>query len=643
MCCAIIAAASAGAAPVTLVEDGRAGATIVIPAGEKSPAAADLQRYIQKVSGAKLEIVAEDKLGERKDGASRVFVGPVRAAGRVVDLKKLQPEGFVIKTDGDDLFIVGRDTTETGMPVEGTFYGVCEFLERFLGVRWLMPGPLGEVTPKQGTIRVDSVEIRQEPLLWKRSIREVRTSGHADIIRRILAQWDVPIPEWEAAFSAANMNPWFAHQRLGERAQVQYRHSFGGWWDRYHEQYPDIFAQQPNGTRVNSNARERLCVSNPTLWDLVAQDRIAQMRENPHLMAASLAPNDGGGGNKFCSCDTCRSWDSPEARAMYRKNPSLNPGPGGAGPFPPLSDRYFRFFNEVAKRVKREMPDRYLISYAYSLYRSPPASIERLEDNLILLYVGPNSVANEQAWESARNDFLAWSRKASRLMLRPNMLNSPLGLPVNYVHRLGEEMRFFADHGMRLTDFASCFGNWGTHGLDYYVLARLLWDPYQEVDPIVDDYCRAAYGPGAAQVREYYRRLENLTNRIAATSRRSPDDNSLTDQFTDEALADLRAPLDQAVEAIGGGDPAAVGRVRMLLTGLDYTRQTRRLMRAAADVREGRASREQFAGVEAGVLAYYRTLALDWAVAVEQNYRRIRMGLSLNPAPRATAADADEP
>jgi hypothetical protein len=78
----------------------------------------------------------------------------------VVDVRGLQPEGFVIKTDGEDLFIVGRDSTDKGMEVSGTFYGVCEFLERYLGVRWLMEGPVGEVVPKRATIDTTLADTR---------------------------------------------------------------------------------------------------------------------------------------------------------------------------------------------------------------------------------------------------------------------------------------------------------------------------------------------------------------------------------------------------------------------------------------------------------------------------------------------------
>ena len=186
---------SSRANAITIARDGKAEAVIVVPEGTKTSGAADLQKYVEKVSGAKLEIVAEDKLDKAKNGG-RIFVGPCQAASRVVDIKKLQPEGFVIKTDGDDLFIVGRDSTDSGMKVSGTFYGVCEFLERYLGVRWLMPGPLGEVAPKQATIEIASADVRQEPPLCMR--------GNAS----------QPVDDDNPPSTAGR---WSAYQRIGNR------------------------------------------------------------------------------------------------------------------------------------------------------------------------------------------------------------------------------------------------------------------------------------------------------------------------------------------------------------------------------------------------------------------------------------------
>jgi hypothetical protein len=603
---------ASNAQAITIVREGRAEAVIVIPAASKATGATDLQRYVEKVSGAKLEIVTEDKLGEVKRGA-RVFVGPCLAASRVVDIKGLQPEGFVIKTDGEDLFIVGRDATDTGMQVAGTFYGVCEFLERYAGVRWLMEGPLGEVTPKQATIEVPAADIREEPPLCMRG----------SVARRV------------AADQSSEGGTWSTYQRIGSRVKISTGHAFAGWWDKYHAQYPDIFAMQPNGTRINSNEEERLCESNPTLWKLVAEAKIKELRANPDLMAVSISENDGGP-NKFCSCAACRSWDSPETQERFKANPNLYLHQESDL----ISDRVYHFYNEVAKLVQKELPDRYVSGYAYSVYQTGPVrDYPDHSDNLLIGYVGFDSeeYLNDTARAAQREDWLKWSKLTRRLFLRPNLLLQPISLPIIYTHKLAEDIRFMADHGMWGATFGTCNGgNWGTQGLDYYVLAKMLWDPHRDVDKIIDDYCRAAYGPGGDAMKEYYRRAEDLSNRIAAAGKPNKDldariekyRNKLTDPYTDAELARLQACVDEALAAIGSSDPADLERVRLVRTALEYTRKTRDLLAAAAAVRAGKSTPEEFKNIKAETDQYYDSLKGSLALRVS---RDIQSCLSLRP------------
>jgi Domain of unknown function (DUF4838) len=596
--------ASASRVPaITIVHEGHAEAVIVVPVGDKGVGAAELQGYVQKVSGAKLEIVGEDKLREAKRG-SRVYVGPCLAASRVVNVRGLQPEGFVIKTDGEDLFIVGRDSTEQGMEVSGTFYGVCEFLERYLGVRWLMEGPVGEVVPKRATIEITLADIRQEPVLCLRGSASQRVS----------------------ADQSSKGGAWSTHQRIGSRVKISTGHAYGGWWDKYHEQHPDIFALQPNGTRINVNEQERLCESNPTLWKLVAEAKIKELRSNPQLLAASISENDGGP-NKFCNCATCRSWDSPETQERFKADPDLYLHQESDL----ISDRVYHFYNEVASLVKKELPERYVSGYAYSVYQTGPVrEYADHSDNLLIGYVGFDSeeYLNDTARKAQREDWLRWSKVTKHLFLRPNLLLQPISLPIIYVHKLGEDFRFMAEHGMWGATFGSGQeGNWGTQGLDYYVLAKLLWDPHRDVDAIIDDYCRAAYGPGAEAMKEYYRRAEDLANRIAATGKPNRDldvriekaRNKLTDPYTDAELAKLNTCLDQAATAIGSSDAAAVERVRLVSTGLEYTKRTRDLLAAAAAVRAGKSTPEQFSRIKAETDRYYSGLKGSLAVRVSRD------------------------
>jgi 3-oxoacyl-[acyl-carrier protein] reductase len=71
-------------------------------------------------------------------------------------------------------------------------------------------------------------------------------------------------------------------------------------------------------------------------------------------------------------------------------------------------------------------------------------------------------------------------------MLRPNLLWGPVGLPVNYVHRLSEDLRFLADHGMRET--AAIIGvtkeEFRRQALDSVPIKRIL-DPREIADLVV--------------------------------------------------------------------------------------------------------------------------------------------------------------
>ena len=90
------------------------------------------------------------------------------------------------------------------------------------------------------------------------------------------------------------------------------------------------------------------------------------------------------------------------------------------------------------------------------------------------------------------------------------------------------------------TDFDSCTHNWATQGLNYYIVARLHWNPEQDVDVIVDDFCKSGFGPAAKSVRQYFDLLEGLLNDAAAKEKKP------VAVFDEKALAGLRKELEQA-------------------------------------------------------------------------------------------------
>ena len=268
-------------------------------------------------------------------------------------------------------------------------------------------------------------------------------------------------------------------------------HAYAGWWNKYHEQHPEIFALQPNGTRINVPNEERFCESNPELWKLVAEAKIKELRAHPDLLAASISENDGGP-NEFCTCPVCRSWDSPETQERFKANPNLYYHQESDL----ISDRVFRFYNEVAKLVQKELPDRYVAGYAYSVYQAAPVrDFPDRADNLIIGYVGFDSeeYLNDTARATQCEDWLKCEQTGEASV---SSTESPPAAdrPAHHLHpQAGRRPSLHGRPWQVGSDVRKRqrrqLGNPGPELLG--VLVKLLWDPHRDVDAIIDDYCRA--------------------------------------------------------------------------------------------------------------------------------------------------------
>ena len=342
---------------------------------------------------------------------------------------------------------------------------------------------------------------------------------------------------------------------------------------------------QPDGTRDNSAAdegrRARLCVSNTDLVEQIASECVEALRADPTLDARSISPNDGGTAT-YCLCERCEAMDAVEADSVFIWSPD-----GGMNHLS-LTDRYVRFYNAIAERVTQELPGRHLGAYAYAAYTAPPLHV-RLHPNVIIGFVPrPHTYLNDNVRERMLANWKGWAQASGQLFLRPNFLMAAHSFPTIFPHRLAADLRFFADNGMLLGDFDCCYHYWATNGLNYYVLARLLWDPRRDVEEIVTEYCRDGFGAAAGPVREYFDRLEQVTYQIASERRYNhwkENPHVVAAHYTDQLLAELAGLLDTA-EALAGEDAEVRARVAFLRTGLEYVPVSRDYLVARAAARE---------------------------------------------------------
>ena len=228
-----------------------------------------------------------------------------------------------------------------------------------------------------------------------------------------------------------------------------------------------------------------------------------------------------------------------------------------------LTDRMVWFWNGIAGRVCKAHPDALLTTYAYSAYVAPPVR-EKLHPNIVIGFVGFDYL-RDKSRADGKASWDGWSKMARKMFWRPNLLLAGRreGLPAIYVHKMAEDVRYLAKGGLIGTDFDSCCQNWAVQGLNYYVLARLLWNADANVDEMIDDYCRAGFNAAAPEVKRYLLKIEELTNRTAA------EEVSLAAPYTPEVIAELRGMLDAADKA--ETDPGVRRRVAMLRTGLEFT------------------------------------------------------------------------
>jgi plasmid stabilization system protein ParE len=223
------------------------------------------------------------------------------------------------------------------------------------------------------------------------------------------------------------------------------------------------------------------------------------------------------------------------------------------------------FWNAIADQVAKTHPDKLLVVDAYSAYAAPPVA-RKLHPNLVVRFAPLGYHAEDYRQESLR-EWDGWSKAAGRIYFRPNLMLAGRrdGTPLLYVHKLGEDFRYLSNHGMMGTDFDSCCHNWATQGLNYYVAARLHWNAEQDVDAIVDDYCRAGFGPAAKSVRRYFDGLEALMDEAAVKNTKA------VTVFTPKAMARLSKALEQARRE-AGGDLTISRRVAFLELGLRWTK-----------------------------------------------------------------------
>ncbi len=559
-------------ADITLVSEGRPSAIIVTadhPSRVVRYAAEELVHHLEKSCGARLEVRTESEA--KLTAPPRIYIGASRAVREAgIDVEKLAAEAFVLRIKDDEVFIVGKDGGGDPLDADtcaGTLWGVYEWLDRDVGVRWLWPGELGTYVPKFKTVVARTCDETTALVLFQRRLR----AG-------LGFESDHPALGFTtAAFKqfSNEQSVYLRRHRMGRSYPVSYGHAFTDWWEKDGKVHPEWFQLLESGKRGpnKKNGRFSMCVSNPDLQREVVSRWSAKRPPDARAPGfINACENDILG---LCTCDNCRALDGA-APGDYLK--FYTPASKMAGSrF--VSDRYARFWLGIQQQAPAGTT---VVGYAYFNYFQAPTSGIKLNSNILIGYC-PSSgwfprSAEEHAW--MKQQWTDWRDTGARLFMRTNHLLDGYCMPFIFAHQFADEFHHAVEQGMVATDYDSLTGHWATQGPNLYTVARLHVRPEAAADEVLAEYY-AAFGAASPAVKSYFEYWENYTTfsreKINQTmenlqaSRWRSWAKAAHVLYPAECFTPAEKMLEQAMLA-AGDDAEAAARVKFLQLGLQHAK-----------------------------------------------------------------------
>jgi len=480
-------------AQLAVTQDGRAAAAIVIRKGYtalQAVPAKELQKYIEKLAGARLPIL-EDDTGY---SGNMILVGESRYTRELgITMDKMPGDSYVVRSFPGRLVLAGHDAVldvsglnnELEVPTRqyyvwsfktvknGTLNAVYAFLQDYCGVRWFMPGELWEHIPPRRDLKVSGLNITEQP--------------H----RGYVIGWPFMYQRWK------NRN--FIGESAGVFAfDMQHDWSVLVPW-RHYGSHPAWFAMQA-GRRIDQTGRVQsghgasLCTSNHEMWETALQNLKLICSQGFDIV--NLCQNDG---YRRCQCPDCEALDGYRERVGYYV-------PGNS------ANRIWIFHDYLAREMQKAYPQCKISMYAYGPTGEIPDrnKIPKLPDNVIIELCQNNTTLDRDLLERWRQYhpapygifFVYWFFAAERE-----------SLPHSYDYLANELKTLALSYGGRSFWFTGGLSKWELNAPIYYMLARLLRNPDQDPGAILDEFCAGLFGPAAVPMRDYFRALYSGSQR----------------------------------------------------------------------------------------------------------------------------------
>ena len=490
-------------------------------------AARELAEHLQKITGAKFEVVEESRW---KNILPAFFIGDTDFAKKnKIDISTLDKEEWLYKSIGKNFVIAGGFNW-------GNDIAVYKFLENELGCLWLSYE--NTYTPENKNLNIPSLSKRGKPSFSGRSIY-VAPSGQksAKLTRKIFL------------FQRRNRGNLYRDPRINS-GQYMASHSFYVFVnpDIYFKSHPEYFSMDPMGKRVSGTFKSRsggqLCLSNPEVRNItesqlrkfIAKDR-AKNPKNKWPTVYEISQCDAA--SFICCCPECKKISDRE---------------GGE------SGLLIDFLNDISRKISKDYPEVILATMIYCSTEKVPKNI-RPEKNISLRWC--DLYFNSDCFRPLEHPINAGQKKIISDWLKRgiavdsiwdywNMGGSWINPPriETMVDSIAPDLRFLYKCGVRyyFTESEHAYYNVDTNfiELQHWVGQQLLDDLSKDENKLISLFMKHHYGPAEKPMTEA---LNIIRKAVAGVKRNMFYTGNVNQPFLNPSfLASVQKQLDRAVE-----------------------------------------------------------------------------------------------
>ncbi len=445
-------------------------------ASEKN-AAQNLQKYLAEISGTELSIKTDTVAETEKE----IIIGKTSREGDdyIIDRTDLGNDGIVIKTVGEKIILSGAEQ-------RGAIYSVYTFLEEYFDCHWFTYDLT--VIPKAEKLLIPkSIDYTYVPQITFRA-----------------TDWISPSKSNE--YKAANGLNDCIYGYLGEDYGGGISYAGGFCHTFAHLVDPSLFATEPElfalGVETGERTTDQLCLTNPRTLELTIQGVRRWLEQNPNAEIISVTQNDN---NNYCVCENCKKIDDEEGSQ---------------------SGTMIRFVNAIADNIKDDYPDVMVDTFAYSYSRKPPKNVVPRDNVIVRLcsiecnFSTPLNNESNKVNKEFADDIKQWSKICKNLHIWDYTTNYSNYLsPFGNFDVLQENIKFFVENNV-IGVYEE--GNYQAEQSDgefaelrCYMLAKLMWNPDEDIDKLMYDFCEAYYGDGAQHVIDFINILDEKNGGVS--------------------------------------------------------------------------------------------------------------------------------